>query len=139
MSKLETFEDYETIIQPYAAMIGDGFRICDAQMKSLISLFYDKNIGELLKMETAIKARFPVSLGDYYNHLGNLYVKKGDVKKGIELLEKNVEMYPNSPEFLTSLGDAYFKNKDSEKAKLTYKKALELGKKIIREIGISIS
>jgi hypothetical protein len=129
MSKLATFEDYETIIQPYATMLGSGFRICDAQMKSLIGMFYDKNMGELLKMETTIKERFPVSLGDYYNHLGNLYLKKGEKEKAIEILEKNVVDYPNAPEFLTSLGDAYFKIKDKEKAKATYEKALALGKK----------
>jgi tetratricopeptide (TPR) repeat protein len=129
ISKLATFEEYEAIMKPYAAMIGEGFRLPDAQIKSLIAMFYDKNMGELLKMETAIKERFPVSLGDYYNHLRNLYLKKGETKKAIEILEKNAADYPNSPEFLTSLGDAYFKNKDTEKAKTTYKEALALGKK----------
>ena len=97
-------------------------------MKSLATMFYDKNQGELLKMETTIKEKYPVSLSNFYNFLCKNYLKKGDKAKGIEILENNCQLHPNSIEFLTSLGDAYFDNKNKEKAKTTYEKALALGK-----------
>lgn len=129
LETVEKFEDYETLIQPYAAIVGTGFRLPDNQLKRLVKLFYGKNMGEIVAMENAIKERFPASIGDYYNHLGNAYIKNGEVQKGIEILEENCKNHPTSPEFLTSLGDAYFKNKDTDKAQVTYKKALKLGEK----------
>jgi hypothetical protein len=40
----------------------------------------------------------------------------------------NSELNPKSPEYLTSLADAYLANKETEKAKVTYQKALEVAK-----------
>ncbi len=107
-------------------MIGKGFRLPNRNLNYFINLFYDENKGELITMENGIKEKYTASLGDYYNNLGNVYIKKGEIKKGIEMHKMNCTLYPNSPEFLTSLADANFANKEFDEAKINYQKALEL-------------
>lgn len=41
----------------------------------------------------------------------------------------NSELNPKSPEYLTSLADAYLANKEIEKAKISYQKALDIAQK----------
>jgi len=126
LNSLKTFKEYENFVEPYYQMIGKGFRLPNRNLNYLINLFYEENKGELMAVENSIKEKYPASLGDYYNHLGNIYIKKGEIKKGIEMHKMNCTLNPNSPEYLTSLADAYFANKEFDKAKINYQKALEL-------------
>jgi len=126
LNSLKTFKEYENFVAPYYQMIGKGFRLPNRNLNYLINLFYDENKGELITMENGIKEKYPASLGDYYNNLGNVYNKKGDLKKGIEIHKMNCTLNPNSPEYLTSLADAYFANKEFDEAKINYQKALKL-------------
>ncbi len=126
LNNLKTFKEYENFVEPYYQMIGKGFRLPNRNLNYLISLFYDENKGELITMENGIKEKYPASLGDYYNNLGNVYIKKGEIKKGIEMHKMNCNLNPNSPEYLTSLADAYFANNEFDEAKTNYQKALEL-------------
>jgi len=126
LNSLKTFKEYENFVAPYYQMIGKGFRLPNRNLNYLINLFYDENKGELITMENGIKEKYPASLGDYYNNLGNVYNKKGDLKKGIEIHKMNCTLNPNSPEYLTSLADAYFASKEFDEAKINYQKALKL-------------
>ena len=126
LNSLNTFKEYENFIEPYSQIIGKGFRLPNRNLNYIINLFYDKNIGEILIMETSIKEKYPASLGDFYNNLGNVYIKNGELIKGIEIHQMNCTLNPNSPEFLTSLADAYFANNEFDEAKTNYQKALEL-------------
>ena len=129
INNLKTFTDYQNIIDPYAKMIGKGFKVPNRQLIKIQNLFYNNNPKELDIMEAVIKNKYPISLSDYYNNLGNIYVNNKDFKKGITLLKTNCKAYPKSPEYLTSLGHAYFKSKNIKEALKSYKKALTLAKK----------
>ncbi|MCH7974136.1 MAG: hypothetical protein IH949_09670 [Bacteroidetes bacterium] len=126
LNSLKTFKEYENIIEPYYQLIGKGFRLPNRNLNYLINLFFDENNEELITMENSIKEKYPASLGDYYNNVGNVYIKKGNLKKGIEIHQMNFILNPNSPEYLTSLADAYFANKEFDKAKINYQNALDL-------------
>ncbi len=129
LDRFKTFKEYEKAVEPFSEMIGKGFKLPNRQLNYIINFFYNKNIVELKKIEKTIKEKYPASLGDYFNNLGNIYVKKGKIKKGIIILKMNKKSNPNSPEYLTSLADAYFKNKEFNKAKINYQDALDLAKK----------
>lgn len=64
----------------------------------------------------------------------------GSLKQAIELFSLNTEMFPEDPNVWDSLGEAYLKNGDRDKALEYYKKALSVdpyfpsAQKMIREI-----
>lgn len=60
------------------------------------------------------------------NVLGYRFLQKGKVKDVIELFKLNVIAYPKSANVYDSLGEAYMKEGDIEKAIKNYKKSLEL-------------
>ncbi|MGU3377059.1 serine hydrolase [Chryseobacterium sp. M5A1_1a] len=85
---------------------------------------------------------FNTNLQDLLNSLGYdlLYADK-NVNKAIEIFELAVKKYPKSANLYDSLGEAYFVNKEYDKAILNYKKSLKLNqnnenaKKYISEIN----
>ncbi|WP_400078809.1 amidohydrolase family protein [Winogradskyella sp. R77965] len=60
------------------------------------------------------------------NGLGYLYLQSGKAEEAIAVFEMNVTPFPGSWNVYDSLGEAYLAVGDKERAKLNYKKSLEL-------------
>ena len=60
------------------------------------------------------------------NFLGYSLLRKQQVNEAIEVLKLNVEAYPQSSNVYDSLGEAYLRSGDKEKAIENYEKALKL-------------
>jgi len=128
LDNIKNVKNFDNLFNPYSEMIGTGFRIPTRQLNYIIQQLY-KNKFDLKSLEELIANKYSASLSDYYNSLGNVYVKDEKLDDGIKLLKSNIERNPNSPEYLTSLADAYFKSKKLDSAKLYYTKSYELAKK----------
>lgn len=61
------------------------------------------------------------------NQLGYNYLNKKEIDMAIEVFTENVKRYPKSSNVYDSLGEAYEKAGQSEKALKNYQKAVELG------------
>jgi len=66
------------------------------------------------------------SLGDAWLGLGIVCDLEGDTKKGIEFIQKAIELEPLSPSYYYVLGNALSKLEMYEEAKITYATALEI-------------
>lgn len=128
LNNIKDANDLFAHYKSYLDMIGAGFRIPTRQLNYIAQQFH-KNNRDLKLLEKTVQDKFPASLGDYFNSLGNIYVKAEKVDEGIKTLLQNVETNPNCPDYLTSLAKAYSKNKDPKSAKLYFSKALDLAKK----------
>ena len=60
------------------------------------------------------------------DRLGYKYLDKGNIQMAIEIFKSIVRIYPESANVYDSLGEAYYENKDWERAISNYEKALEL-------------
>jgi predicted alpha/beta superfamily hydrolase len=66
------------------------------------------------------------------NQLGYYYLRqKSDKGKAIEVFKENTKRFPSSPNVYDSLGEAYEKSGQNEKAEKSYQKAVELGAKTL--------
>jgi len=65
----------------------------------------------------------------FINLLGYRYLAQKNYDKAIEIFKENVKRYPESSNVYDSLGEAYEKSGNKEKAKENYSKAVALGKK----------
>ena len=64
------------------------------------------------------------------NQLGYYYLQqKGDQEKAIEVFKENAKRFPASANVYDSLGEAYEKSGQNEKAETNYRKAVELAEK----------
>ena len=72
-----------------------------------------------------IKAADPKDAQPYY-WLGQIAIKKGDIDKGLGLIEQSVNMANDNPLLWFALADAYAKNGRAEKAKAAYEKSLAI-------------
>lgn len=61
----------------------------------------------------------------FLNYFGYRFMNGGDVDAGLALLELNNKLFPTVANTYDSLGEAWLKKGDKEKAKYYYKKALE--------------
>jgi len=61
-----------------------------------------------------------------FNNLGYRAIRNKNYKKAVEVFKINTKLYPNSSNTYDSLGEAYWKLKDSIKAKESFKKALSI-------------
>jgi len=111
------FAEFEELIADCSKKIGSGFRLPDGTLRSLVSSFFKNSPEELVTMETAIKERYPASLGDFYEHQGNAYLNSKENEKAIEIHEMNYRLHPNNPEYLMSLVETYTETKQLDKAK----------------------
>jgi tetratricopeptide (TPR) repeat protein len=60
------------------------------------------------------------------NRMGYEYLRKDNIETAIIVFKFNVQAYPDAFNTYDSLGEAYMKNGDTEKAIQNYKKSLEL-------------
>ena len=60
------------------------------------------------------------------NYLGYYYIGKDEIQKAIEILEFNVELFPEVANTYDSLGEAYMTADQNEKAIINYEKSVEL-------------
>lgn len=63
-------------------------------------------------------------------HIGIIYNALNKYKKAIKPLNKSIELNPDSSSSYYNRGLAYYKLKDTEKAKEDFKKALEINKPV---------
>ena len=97
--------------------------------------FVKKNFNDLI---SNFHPTDPKSL--IMNQIGYEFLFDGSIKQAIELFSLNTEMFPEDHNVWDSLGEAYLKNGDRDKALEYYKKALSIdpdfpsAKKMIREI-----
>ena len=68
----------------------------------------------------------PNNLGYNINDVGYKLLNERKFKDAIDILKKNVELYPKSSNVYDSLGEAYMMNGDKDLAIENYKKSLEL-------------
>ncbi|MCQ9640950.1 tetratricopeptide repeat protein [Chryseobacterium sp. WG14] len=66
---------------------------------------------------------------DYLNNTGYALLGKKDFTKAIDFFRVNSILYPNSQNVYDSLGEAYVKAGQKDKAKQTYQKLLEINPK----------
>jgi len=60
------------------------------------------------------------------NGLGYQYLEAGDIETAITIFKLNTEVFPKSANVYDSLGEAYMKQRNTERSVLNYKKSLEL-------------
>ena len=70
------------------------------------------------------------NLDDIYLHIGISYIGLDKYKKAISPLTKSIEINPNNSSPYYNRGYAYYKIKQTEKAKQDFKKALEINKPV---------
>ncbi len=61
-----------------------------------------------------------------FNNLGYRAIRNNDYQKALEIFKMNTKLYPKSSNTYDSLGEAYWKLKDSVNAKESFKKALSI-------------
>ena len=83
------------------------------------------------KLETAIEHNAKDAV--YYNYLGYLYIDHGlNIKRGIELVKKALQIDPDSPYYLDSLAWGYYKLGQC-------KKALPIMRRVYYDLGLKDS
>ncbi|MFH0855349.1 MAG: tetratricopeptide repeat protein [Candidatus Omnitrophota bacterium] len=117
--------------------------LCEAELKQALELNPDYSealnyLGyeyvewgkDLNKAEKLIRKAVKLEPGNgaYIDSLGWVYYKKGKFRKAAELLEKAASLMED-PAIYGHLGDTYFKLNEAGKAKLNWKKSLELDSK----------
>jgi tetratricopeptide (TPR) repeat protein len=79
------------------------------------------------------------------NRIGYQLLENGAMVKAIDVFKINVALYPTSFNVYDSLGEAYLRSGDKDRAILNYQKSLALnpdnegGKKALTELGISVN
>ena len=64
------------------------------------------------------------------NKMGYNFLQNGSPSKAIQIFEANTKLYPEDANVWDSLGEAYLKNNDKEKALIAYKKALQINSEL---------
>jgi len=108
--------------------------IKDFQEKSLLATIAKEkgdSEGAIKYFEEALKIKSnPIlegKLAEYYFGKGKLAALEEKKEEALSFYQKAVELNPTEPAFLNSLGSAYFKEGDFEKAEFYFRKAIEVG------------
>jgi cytosine/adenosine deaminase-related metal-dependent hydrolase len=106
---------------------------------ALAKTIADQNVDEAVKQYRQWKRTLPLEYDfneSELNMLGYMLLEKEQHAEAIVILQLNVEMFPDSANTYDSLGEAYMKNGDKEKAIANYRKSLDLNpdNKIAREM-----
>ena len=111
----------------------DHIRLFFLQQKELLASEILKKGGPAgLQSSLARIKNFRESGSDIYfnegsiNQLGYNWMGGGKISEAIEVFKLNVEVFPQSSNVYDSLGEAYKKNDDKQKAILNYNKSLKL-------------
>lgn len=80
-----------------------------------------KLFGEELKKKFGGKLNNPA----YLNRLSGIYLRSNKINYAIIITELNTQLFPNDGNVWDTMGDVYFAANQNEKAKDSYKKALE--------------
>jgi len=99
--------------------------ICEPITKTLVK----KGIIEAINQYHFLKKKSPDKYNfeeNQLNTLGYQLLQRNMIKESIEIFNLNVDAYPKSANVYDSLGEAYMKNGENEKAIRNYKKSLEL-------------
>ena len=126
-----SFEDFKTNKDPIleAALNYDSSKMIVNPMEYLTELFVAGKM-ELLRTETIRMFNDPnynyFDFENSFNSAGRRMMGGPNHAGAILILDMNVELYPDSANAWSSLGDAHQKGGDFEKATKAYKKAIEL-------------
>lgn len=126
-----SFEDFRTNKDPVldAALNYDSSKMIVNPMEYLTELFVAGKM-ELLRTETIRMFNDPnynyFDFENSFNSAGRRMMGGPNHAGAILILDMNVELYPDSANTWSSLGDAHQKGGEKEKAKAAYKKAIEL-------------
>jgi tetratricopeptide (TPR) repeat protein len=126
-----SFEDFKTNKDPIleAALNYDSSKMIVNPMEYLTELFVAGKM-ELLRTETIRMFNDPnynyFDFENSFNSAGRRMMGGPNHAGAILILDMNVELYPDSANAWSSLGDAHQKGGDIEKATTAYKKAIEL-------------
>lgn len=80
-----------------------------------------RDLGKELKQKFEAMLDAPV----YLNRLSGIYLRGDEIEKAIVITELNTQLFPDNGNVWDTMGDAYFAANQNEKAKDSYKKALE--------------
>ena len=107
-------------------------RLFFLQHKTMASEIIKKNgFGSLTTSLAEIRQQHQANSKLYFdeasfNGIGYNMLNSGKVPEAIEVFKLNVELFPGSSNVYDSLGEAYMKSGDKEKAVINYEKSLEL-------------
>jgi tetratricopeptide (TPR) repeat protein len=84
----------------------------------------------------AMQLRPLVSNERELNSLGYLLLNQGNKEDALKIMQFNAQLYPESANALSSLGEAYLKNSDPKSALPLLERSLELNKdpQLVKEI-----
>lgn len=118
-------------VKTQAALLFDKYRIKSGK-EELMKIINDKGIKEAIEQFYKFKddqfreiRKIDIRRNEI-NDLGYLLLKDGRLKDAIAIFKLNVSEHPDSWNVYDHLGEAYFKNGDTELAVENYKKSLEL-------------
>lgn len=89
--------------------------------------FTESYTGNVNDMGKQLKRKFEAMLDDpfYLNRLSGIFLREDEIEKAIVIAEINTQLFPDDGNIWDTLGDVYFAVKENDKAKKSYKKALE--------------
>lgn len=89
--------------------------------------FTESYTGSVIDLGGELKQKFEAMLENpiYLNRLSGIYLRGDEIEKAIVITELNTQLFPDNGNIWDTMGDVYFAAKQNEKAKDSYKKALE--------------
>lgn len=89
---------------------------------------FDKALDGYLSVQKSNPESRSVREGDL-NNIGYRALRKKEYEKAVKIFTLNTVLYPKSSNAFDSLGEAYYRSKDSVNAMISFKKVLELDPK----------
>ena len=89
--------------------------------------FTESYTGSVIDLGGELKQKFEAMLDNpiYLNRLSGIYLRGDEIEKAIVITKLNTQLFPDNGNIWDTMGDVYFAAKQNEKAKDSYKKALE--------------
>ncbi|KAB1154215.1 beta-lactamase family protein [Tenacibaculum aiptasiae] len=133
----------ERVTNAIAGLIDENLKdVTPLVFKSLKKSFLLKKEQLALSDFSKVKKQYPfINYESVLNSLGYQFMKEKKINKAIYVFKLNTKEYSNSANTFDSLAEAYFINKENNKAKKNYEKAIALGgtrgnaKKMLQKIN----